>query len=79
MSKMDELRAMREARYEQAAARTAKPAATRRPVVPSQADAPASPATVDRRLVRCRRAGDRAGDRGGAVRPPRHQWAHLYP
>jgi hypothetical protein len=39
MSKMDALRAMREARYEQAAARAAKP--TTRPKAPPQAKRPA--------------------------------------
>lgn len=48
MSKMDGLRAMREAKY-QAASRAAKPAsATKRPkALPKQADAPASVPDVD--------------------------------
>jgi hypothetical protein len=52
MSKMDALRAMREARYEQAAARATKPASapktTRRPAVaPSEAQAEAPAVTAE--------------------------------
>jgi len=45
MSKMDNLRAMREARYEQAVARAGKPA-TRRPAAPARTAPSAPPADL---------------------------------